>query len=246
MMMINKQKAHTESATESGNVMILILIAVALFTTLMFITSRGIRTHDVQMDDRKATLLATEMIEYAKQIERATAQLYSKGLSESQISFFDETYGNTNADYDSSPTQPLTNRIFHPSGGNVPFIAAPSDLAKEGDHALPLAYEFYTGIAIEGVNSSASELILYAAPLKLQLCVAINHLLKLNMPDGTPVDVANISDTKFKGAFPLNDTIGDVAGEVLLKGQKSACVQETSSCGGAGSCYAYYHVLLAR
>jgi len=77
----------TPLKNERGNVIFLILIAIGLFAALSFSFSKGNRGSTTIIDKEQATLIATEIINYARSIKNAVHELQINGCDDTEISF---------------------------------------------------------------------------------------------------------------------------------------------------------------
>ena len=103
--------------SESGNVLLYILIAVVLLSALTFAVSQSNRGNVQQLSEDRARLLATEIVDYAEIISNAVAQLRLRGCSDTEISFENPiAAGYTNG------TDTFC-QIFHPDGGGITYVA---------------------------------------------------------------------------------------------------------------------------
>ncbi|MGB1076831.1 MAG: hypothetical protein ACPG05_00855, partial [Bdellovibrionales bacterium] len=112
---------------EHGGVLILIFITIALFAALSFAyTQMGSGGKDV-MSAGQARLIATEIIDYSKDIERAVDRLIANGCSEGELDFsFDPDGDGTYREAESYPFDNMYNtnsrtdhscHVMHPNGG---------------------------------------------------------------------------------------------------------------------------------
>ena len=235
-------------ASERGNVMIWILIAVALFAALNYVTSQGSRTSAGNFSEEVAALAANEIMEYGQTIRRVVQELQINGCDETEISFentFVSGYLNANAPTDESC------HVFSPSGGGLRYVAPETDWLN-GDYAAVLLSDgrygknyFISGFRIAEVSTTENDLLMVLNFLNREICMQVNNNLGItNLTNDAPEDTAGVASPvgEFTGVFGTSnpDPIGDdVNGYLTAK---------TAGCwkNSANNVYQYYQVLKAR
>jgi hypothetical protein len=215
--------------SEAGNVFLIIILAVALFGTLAFVVSRGMRSETATgISRRQAELAAVDTLDYAQRMERAIAKIRSRGTSENDIDF-------TNAKvtgYAHTPVQPGKNQVFNKAGGGVSW-KDPHPKSNDGSPWLftggTCIVDVGTGGAGCGSNGQNDEELVAVLPnMNLIVCEEINRRLNVGaMPSG-----GGFSNTKFTGTY------GD--------GNSPPTTDLNSACFTTGGNYYFYYVLLAR
>jgi hypothetical protein len=216
---------------ESGNVFIIILVAVALFAALGFTMSRGMRSDTTtQMSDQRVALSASTILTSGQKIERAVSRLRRKGISENDISF-DQSFV---AGYNHG--QPDTNKVFNPTGGSISWQTPPEN-ANDGSDWL-----FTGATCIAGMGAGATgcdtdttaneELIAVLPNLLESVCSEINDRLEIA---GIPADTGGgASTTQYVGAFADGT-------EIILAGGPF-----NAACYSRGGSFTYYQILIER
>lgn len=235
---------------ESGNVLVIILITIALFTALMFTFTKNSNTGSSDMlSESQAKLAATEILSHAQNVERAVNRILVKGESDQDICFSSDLWDSAFelAQYDHGDCT-SDNEVFSSTGGGAKWIAPNPDWM---DQTAGLAdwgktRWVYTGddrIIDVGTNTR-SELMVMLAPVKREVCEEINKAV------GVQYDF-NVNDYPccgydasllFMGTSDRYDndrTIGD---------QDSAYAGKLTGCGyGETPGYNYFwHVLIPR
>lgn len=213
--------------TQSGSVLVYILIGVALFSMVMFSVTRGNNTSTTTMSKAQAKTTATEIIDYSNAVSSAVQKLISKGCSENEISF--ERVGSASFQNPNSPsTGDKKCWVFDVNGGNIRksftfsqgFIGS-TDIPGIGTNCSNASCgELYLLIVLTGGSSEA-------------ICQEINRNLgnSLQLVSST----WNVVDNPgFTGTFTYH------AGNNIFKGLSAACYKQSSTS------YFFYHVLLAR
>ncbi len=224
--------------SERGNVLFLILIAVALFAALSYAVTSSQRTSEDTGSGDKARLKATEIIQFATAIQNAVLRLKMSGCDDTQLSFYHASQS-TGYEYD-NPNSPGNHRcdIFHPSGGNISYRKAGGDINY---------YYWSAGDMLGGIGTSTRPEILMTVGLRdARICEAINKGLGLASPE-TSGYTNQFMGTDYRGVFNNYYTLHGGTSSPL-HAVSSACLK--SLAGGRpeswGSTYFYYHVIVAR
>lgn len=230
--------------TQSGNVLFYILIAVALLAALTFAVAQSGRGSGQQINDERARLIASEMIEYSNTVSAAVAQLRLRGVEESELCFDHQGWGASNYDHSPACTDDF-NKIFDIEGAGVTWSEAPSEAMD--DSATPdNLWHIYGDNEVQNIGSTngdatSSDLILVADELALNVCQQINVLLDITDTAIAPPTDNDMGETRYVGAFGYSQSIADEAGGALLEGQSSGCFENTTD-----NEYVFYKVLIAR
>lgn len=235
----------------NGNVLFLILLAVALFAALSYAVTQSSRSGGNDISAEKADLLAAEIIQYVTLMEQTIMRLrLVNGCKETELSFQTDVWSG----YDRTVDQRNECEVFHPEGGGMSFKTMPEDALEEGAGASHLYYNLSQNHCVvdvgthtdcSPVDGSEIDMTIVADLLSLQVCVAINERLGVENPSGAPPrDAVSFTSNDFDGVFgPGGHVIlGDQASE--LAGKLSACLQDTN--GGGEDKYYFYHVLIPR
>ncbi len=158
--MINKIK------NQSGNILFLILIAVALFAALSYAVISSTRSGSGNGNKEKADIAASEMVEYGTAIRTAIMRMMmTQDCTENQISFdnpFDPAGRYTN------PNAPVDNHchVFHVKGGGVSWKKMASSYNYDSNYG---GYKFQTA------NSGADYSIANFGTSKHDLYLTVRH-----------------------------------------------------------------------
>lgn len=220
----------------------MILIAVALFAALAFTFSRGAQQGGENITDHQSSLIATEFLDYAKQVERGVTRLLQNNCSENEISFQTPLTGgnvNPNAPGDKSC------HVFDDAGAGLAWRKTPDsywgqNLVYDSTYSK---WSFTANFKVADVGDDKAELLMIFPALKKNICLAINDALGIDNPGGSPPDDEFSWDTLFDGTFndaaTSPDNAGDAAG-TLLAGQRSGCAKTDTDV------YVFYHTLHER
>ncbi len=227
--------------TSKGNVLFLILIAVALFAALAYaVTQTGRGGGSAERE--QAAINAARIIEYAGSIRSAVERMQLiNNTSDAAISFDSPDWGFT--DYQHGVPQPAVNQVFQANGGNINFVTL-DDLGQikfSGDNAI-------VGLGACDDNSSAAckELVLLIYGISDAICTEINRntLGNPTIPsDSLEIGEASASTNVFNGTYGADTTVNSEIGSVALTaGQPSGCVVDTPGSGQN----AFFHALIER
>jgi hypothetical protein len=223
--------------TQSGNVFIIILIAVFLFGALMFTFSRSGSQGVSSISKQEAKIAAQEILNYARLVESAVDRVRRNGCSESEISFENAIvagYTNPNSPADKSC------HVFDDAGGKITTL-------RQTEQWLDRTYEgstsygnfVYTGnIRVIDIGSTKTELSFYLPYISKEVCENINNLIKVDNP--LPQDAVGGGVGLFTGTYTpaVTPDIGNEATQ--LAGKSTFCIQVGTAWN------LFYHVLLAR
>lgn len=231
--------------SQSGNVLFLILIAVALFGALSYAVTETGRGGSMDVNEQRAKVIAGEILVYMSSIEKVVQRALARGTSESDLCFDYDAYPGGNADYEHAGCASDTNRIFFSAGGGVKWQEPMNDAMAIG--ASPV-WVFDASNRIEEVGTdsasvNAVELTMFLMNVSEAVCKAINERAGVTAKDATPPrDDVTMTTTPYIGSFTDNSRISDSGN--ILDDQTVACFEG----GGtpAVGTYHIYYVLNAR
>jgi hypothetical protein len=231
---------------QSGNILFLILIAVALFAALSYAVTGSSRTGTDSISKDKAKILAAEIIQYATQVEQGVSRLrVINNVPEYGMDFAAAGYsGNP------SNTGCTSNncKVFHSDGAAVPKKLIPDGAWNMQDNTMLNTWKgkmWYQVMQIQNVGSDLPELVMQFPGLNEDTCRALNE--RLGIQAVNIIDSYGTSGTHFTGytgnltSFPSTSAVS-LGDEVpAFSGKRSFCTRESV----AGS-FHYWHVLLER
>lgn len=245
-------------AKENGNVLFLILIAVALFAALSYAITQSSRTSGSNGNKEQSVLNGIPLIDYGTAIQSAILRMkVSSACTDHQISFENSLLaGYTN------PNAPSGKQchVFDPSGGGMSMMKLNENLL-DATYLANIRYGYpyfgngnaimYIGIQPPGGAGTdpGVDLVMFIPFLKREVCVSINNKLGVGATDAEPPwanDPTNrIGSNLFAGTYSYADII--LVPE--MRGKQSGCMKINNFSGGAGAApnaYVYAHVLIAR
>lgn len=169
---------------QSGNVLFLILIAVALFSALSYVVSQSARSGSSNVDTEKAGLIATATLQQAISIRTAITRMIATGTSPENVRL--HVTGQT-----WNPCTTEANCIFDPRQiGAINGVLIPDPEVDIYGNGFGYA-EIGDAVSINGIGTSAPELVLFRhmtlGPKGKAICEAINKGLGIA---GIPEQVA--------------------------------------------------------
>lgn len=236
--------------SERGNVLFLILIAVALFAALSYVVTQSTRSGGGSTEREKNILSSAQMTQYPTALRTAIIRQVLGGVAIENVLFnAPGTFGaSTNLE------------VFHPSGGGATYQQAPADLSAGGNSGLTWTYngEFdVPGIGLDGAGGN--DVIAFLPGVSSGICRQVNEELGINVsgctagatfPSSVPM-VANATtalvDTNMITGytFPTTDR-PDITGPAgcvtVFDRQASGCFAENTP----STRFTFYSVLLER
>ncbi len=234
--------------SQTGSVFFYILLGVALFGSLAFVISRGIRGQtSTALSERNTDLIVSEILSQAHEIEAAISRLRGKSISENDLCFENDLFStNHNNAYSLvSSCADNASRLYHRDGGNLVYRSIPVEwLDSEHSGARGYGEWVYTNVnGVEGLGNStmsdpdSMELIAFIPHLKKKICQEINNKLTIGaiIPDnGNVFDPAAVN-SGFTGASGQINAAD-------LQGKYSGCFKSSNTWNS----YIFYHVLIER
>lgn len=234
-----KGRADGRRKGERGNVLFMVLIAIALIGILTAVVISTGDNEGGDIDDETLAIRASEVQRYASELERGMNYIQQNAVAEEDFRFSIPT--NTSAPFlyeelaaDTDPRD----QMFHPDGGAANYRAAPEGVQT----ATGGAWEFYGNTRVPQVGSDRADLIAVLPNVTLQFCQKINELN--GQTDAQPLDSGgNLHATanRFTGATGYNDSSPNTLNSASFTKfpPLQACVQ-------SGANYHFYHVLYPR
>ena len=243
-MRITKQQSVR--ATESGNVLFLILIAVALFAALSYAVTQSSRSGGGDANSEKSLVSSSQLTQYPAGIRTAIVRMIvSNGVSVDQLLFDDPS------NFANLSTDPLKRTgVFYPTlGGGATYSTAPAEIMASGAFGTWVFSSKYQvkNVGITAADGSGNEIIAFLSGVTKALCIKMDNQLGITATADAPTG-------ELAAAVPLTDnmdfthqgipgsataTIGSTASSPFL-GQPFGCMKATDGT------YIYYHVLVER
>ena len=226
---------HCVKRTQSGNVLIVILLAIVLIGALTA-AIQGTSQQSAHIDNETLMLRASEVQRYASELERGITYIMQNGFSESDIRFSHpdahSDYGDLSADTDKS------DQMFSREGGAAQY-RPPPDGVNDGS-----AWEFYGHTALPDVGSDAAELVAVLPNITQEFCEKINSLSGYDstQPEDSAACLYDGATSRFDNGTQFASSPNTVTTATFsVKPSMQGCLQCTSD-----SSYHFFHVLMAR
>lgn len=244
----------------AGNIIFIILIAIALFGGLSFALTKGFQgANETRITKQQAKAAATAIIKYGTDIQLAISRMQlNNDCSEEQISFERAPFDGSDTLYvnPNSPTD-FSCHVFHPNGGGISYQVPSKDWLDDAQSAQgDFGYQVFVSECVNSIGSSGtgtscnaegndvpySELVFFTPYLKLDICNSINKLLGYD--ESTPLkDNSTLwADLyKFKGTFRTSVV---AIGPDGWQGTMNRCLE--GDVNPPAGTYHYYQVLVPR
>lgn len=234
--------AQGERRSERGNVLFLILIAVALFAALSYAVTQSTRSGSGDAGRETNLVNAAGITQYPASIKTAiTRMIISNSTSPEELLF------DTPSTFTDLNTDALKERgVFYPTGGGANYVEAPPSVMTTG-HVGTWHFNSNNQVINIGKSDTSSitaenaDIIAFLPYVKKAVCDSIHTKLGLSTDYETiAADVSSDMDKTHDGIDPTNGaSIGNASGSQLI-GQPQGCFLI-----GTDE-YVYYHVVNER
>lgn len=164
----------------SGNVLFIILIAVALFAALSYAVTSSTTNIGSGISKEQASIRASQVIQFGTSLASAVTRLRMNGADETQIYFYNEQcpyltgYGGS-----SSPTK---FRVFDKEGGGIVCLITPDQDVLKLTNPSP---QFAGNIRVTGVGTEKADLIMFLQ-VSRETCIELDKKLGIALDNGEP------------------------------------------------------------
>ncbi len=231
---------------ESGNVLFLILIAVALFAALSYAVTQSSRSGGGDAGKETNLVNSAQLTQYPSGIRTAIVRMIIGGADIASLEFnAPSAFGSLTA---TTPVGVLG--VFHPNGGGATYTQSPNDVMAG---ATPGTWIFNGENQIFNIGTSENaatptaatvDIISFLPGISTSVCNKLNE--ELGLP-ATPVAETGVDVTTIMGSTTpglcnggCGGTIGDNADAAnRLNGQPFGCFSQ-------GGQFVYFHVLVER
>lgn len=238
----NLLEINITSSEQTGNVLFLILIAIALFAGLSYVVTGSLRSSGSEPVQKEiANVDASEVTNYAVSLRTAITRMKTvNNCLDTQISFEGPPFDGSDVNY-VNPSAPVNFfcHVFHQSGGGAVRQTPPPGVNDGSDYV-------FTGRLPVGALGVAGdpELIMILPNAILNACISVNMRAGGNLTQNPPQDSG---DAIFAGQFfQGNYTAGDIienSGQ-SLNDEPVACFEGGNN--PAPGTYHIYYTLLER
>jgi len=232
--------------SEKGNVLFLILIAVALFAALSYVVTQSTRSGGGSTEREKNILSSAQMTQYPTALRTSLIRQVLAGVAIENVKF--------NSPGSFSPSVEV--EVFHPQGGGATYQAAPAELmAGTGGTQGVWTYNaevYVPGIGIDTVGGN--DVIAFLPGVSDGVCRQVNEELGIDTNGCTMAEIApsvpainTEVDATMNTAYSFPSGPGtaltstDVSCTTVFDRQASGCFFDI-----AGDRNVFYSVLLER
>jgi hypothetical protein len=246
------KKAPEKRYSESGNVLFLILIAVALFAALSYAVTQSSRSGGGDASSETNLISSASLTQYPAAIRTSIIRMIvSSNIDVEDLNF------DLPADFATVCTATPSDCVFHPRGGGATYAPAPGDVM---DDSTPADWSFNADFELINLGLSNSddtegnEIIAFLPGIKRAICNKINE--QLNFATTIPVLSASRAGSATTTGYLRNKdndqltmaSTGDITlgtggdeANAAFDGEAFGCFQNAAS-----GDYVYFHVLVER
>jgi hypothetical protein len=240
---------------ERGNVLFLILIAVALFAALSYAVTQSSRSGGGNANEETNLVRSAAVTQYPASVRTAIIRMMvSSGVDATELEF---NYGSA-----LNTCTTTTACVFHPSGGGASPGLATADVMSGGVQGIWLYNSAYQigGVGLTTGDESGSDIVAFLPGLSLSVCKKINTDLGIahtddndgNLVGDAGIAIANVPTNAVEMDSSLPVGIETYAAAKTLDGpdfdgQPYGCADfNDGTAGTAAGDLVYYHVLVER
>jgi hypothetical protein len=236
------------SCLQSGNILVIILIAITLIAGLSMAVMRSDVTDADSVAPEQARVIATQIMSQARKLEESSKTLVAQGCSEQELNFENTIVaGYVNA---SAPSDDHCD-VFKRAGAGLAWPTPPGN-ANDGSAWQMLAGNAVGGVTLTDDGACASgciDLLAVLPNVGLSVCRQLNALAGVTAATADPpVDFGDFDGTtKIAGFDATAAGVALLDAGTLLSGKRTGCFEATTvdSIPVAGT-YWFYHVLVVR
>ena len=249
-----KKLKKTFRRGERGNVLFLILIAVALFAALSYAVTSSTRGGGGNASEETSLVQSSAVTQYPSAVRTALIRMIVNGVDSADLLF--DSPENSFGD-EINTTQLERRAVFHPRGGGASKGTAPADIMESGNQGIWLFSSDYqiVGIGTDDTTATspnpANDIIAFLPGVTNALCTKVNEELGITITTGVasgvataPTAAANEMALDSDGAGNDNSGFGDYAATRVIgddfASQPFGCFET------ADGTNVYYHVLVER
>ncbi len=224
---------NSKRQKESGNALIYVLIAIALFAALSMTLGRQTDTSEANsISDGKAELYASQLINYTAQVKLVMDQMIITGNADTinNMIFSLPTAGSFNAG--SSHIY----KVYHPEGGGLNPANIPAGAIAQISTDPPAGWYLGRNNNVEWTSTTGDDVILVAHQISQKVCEKIN--LKVTGTTAIPA-LGDDGDVYF-----IDDSLHTGTNADFDLAECGGCLKYASLCAlGANNAYEFYTVV---
>lgn len=213
---------------QSGNAMVYILIAIALFGALTLTLSRQNDSADGQdISDEMVALYTNELMQYIASTQNVVDQMTFSGTDIGELDFVKPT----SATFDTGSN---VHKVFHPQGGGLNYQEKFNNKIGVGT-----TYQWFIqdNINIEWTESPSTDVMIMAYNIQESICAEINK--KISGSETIPAATVDLEEIFDPDNF--TETAFDTSNCPDCEDYASLCISNASA-----DSYGFYSILATR
>jgi len=225
-------------ASQRGNVLVFILIAVGLFAALSFAVTQSSKGTQNAPTSQQNLITASQMTQMADDLQEAILAMVASGTKLSDIQVHDASGPGTPQTSVVPCTAAVSNCLFAMTngGGGAAFPVLPAGVTtsvnqvSKGGTVYPTSiniYQISDGEIVNNVDGNQALIVMVVSPIQQALCQAINTQLGIS-----PLPTGPTAVTSNGAAYTITG---------FTSTQLSGCWYSTDN--GPNFFYSYFHVL---
>lgn len=186
-----KTKLFNVRKKERGNVLFLILIAVALFAALSYAVTQSSRTGGGATDGEANLVNSAQITQYPASVRTAIVRMIIGGTEPTNLLF------DPPSNFAALNTDVLLARgVFHPAGGGATHVTAPPEIMADGQQGQWIFSGTFQvqNISTTAANATANEIIAFLPGVKTSICARLNEEFGIDIGLATDADGDGIPD----------------------------------------------------
>jgi hypothetical protein len=196
---------QTQRQSEKGNVLFLILIAVALFAALSYVVTQSTRSGGGSTEREKNILSSAQMTQYPTALRTSIIRMVLAGVAIENIKF------DAPGDPGFAPAQSIAQLVFHPQGGGATYQEAPTELSASGNTQLSWTYNAAVEVPGIGIDDEGgNDVIAFLPGISDGVCRQVNEELGIDTSEDVCGAGVNIPVVSTAGIEAAVDSIMDV------------------------------------
>lgn len=221
-----KPSKKSKKFAETGNAMVYVLIALALFGFLTItLSSQNDQADGQNLDDEQAEIYANELISYAAAAQQSIDMMLATGSEINNLNFVIPSDAAFN-------TAPHYNKVFHPQGGGLSYQNKfNSDIQNDATSQWGINNSTNVG----WTPSTANDVIITAYFIRRDVCEVLNE--KIIGSSTIPI-TSSPHDDYFLSTGTINLDATECA---ACEGYPSLCVENDTNDN-----YSFYNIIAAQ
>lgn len=242
-MTVSNTSRQNDRQSERGNVLFLILIAVALFAALSYAVTQSTRSGGGDASKETNLVNAAGVTQYPASIKTAITRMIVANSVEPKNLYFDTPSTFDDLDDDTKKSY----GVFYPTGGGATYVEAPAGVMENNQ---PGEWHFNMQNQVINIGTSGAatdvdnaDVIAFLPGVKKAVCDSIHTKLGFPTPlvytSGTSPDYGTDMVAAATIGAPAGIIGGTTASPNEMAGQPQGCIVD-------GAKYIYYHVVVER